>query len=292
MTSEPEYKSLRRLFLATDLSARCDRALDRAAMLAAETSAQLTVVHAFEPDVYAMTQDPRPAPSWRQRPDLKHAIALKQLHRELGQLDIPFELILDEGDPADVILRTANDHTGDLIVTGIARNETFGRFLFGGTVERLVRSGSVPVLVVKNRPLGPYRDIVVATDFSPASRKAIDTTQRMFPEARITLLHCYEGTASALVRPAEAGHISHEISQGEYDRFINSDAEAAERLAKLPIFIEQGSLDCVIHAYAADKNLDLVVIGSQKKNALTRALVGSVAETAMASAPADVLVTS
>ena len=54
--------------------------------------------------------------------------------------------------------------------------------------------------------------------------------------------------------------------------------------------MEKGSIDCVVQAYAADRSLDLLVIGSQGKNALTRALIGSTAERAMASAPTDVLV--
>lgn len=281
---------IQRLFLATDLSARCDRALDRAAMLTSETSARLTIVHAFEADVYDMAVDLRPVPSWRQEPGLKQSIALKQLHRELGELDVPFDLVLEEGAPADVILKAADSPDGDLIVTGIARGETFGRFFFGSTVDRLVRSGAVPVLVVKNRSREPYRDVVVATDFSAASRKAIITAAKMFPGASITLLHSYEGTHSALMRPVEAGEISLKLSQREYQDFISTDPDTGPMLAKLPIFMEVGSLNCVIHAYAADKNMDLLVVGTQGKGALTRALVGSSAEALMASAPTDVLV--
>lgn len=281
---------IRHIFLATDLSARCDRALDRAALLAKETSARFTIVHAVEPDVYDMTRDPRPPLSWRQEPALKETIAIKQLHRELGELDLPFDLVLDEGSPADVIMRIANESSGDLVVTGIARSETFGRFFFGGTVDRLVRSGGVRVLVVKTRAREQYRDIVVATDFSAASRNAVVTAAKMFPNASITLLHSYEGAATALMGPVEAAEIGRKISEGEYQKFVKGDQETAEMLSKLPIFMEFGSLNGVIHAYAADKNVDLLVVGSQGKGALTRALVGSSAEALMASAPTDVLV--
>jgi len=289
MAPESARTGQRRLLLATDLSARCDRALDRAAILASECSAQLTVVHAFEPDVYAMTRDPRPEPSWRRQPNLKRTIAVKQLHQDLGRLDVPFDLVLEEGSPADVILRTAGKLAGDLIITGIARGETFGRYIFGGTVDHLVRSASIPVLVVKSRARNPYKDIVVATDFSPASRRAIDAAAEIFPNANIMLLHCYASSslARSISGDLEAGR---QIAEDEYKDFINSDPGSAARLAGLPIFIERGSIDCVVHAYAADKSLDLLVIGSQGKNILTRALIGSTAERAMASAPTDVLV--
>lgn len=290
MVSDVGRTAPRRLLLATDLSARCDRALDRAAILASQGSNHLTVVHAFESDIYAMTRDPRPAPSWRQQPDLKRTIALKQLHEDLGQLDTPFDIVLEEGSPAEVILRAAKELSGDLIVTGIARGETFGRFIFGGTVDLLVRSATIPVLVVKNRARTSYKDIVVATDFSEASRRAINVTATMFPNANISLLHCYAAIPSAMIRPDTAADVGHQMALGEYRDFINGDPGSAQGLSKLPIFIERGSIDCAIHAYASDKSLDLVVIGSHGKNALTRALFGSTAETAMASAPTDVLV--
>jgi nucleotide-binding universal stress UspA family protein len=290
MASDLTPKPPRRILLATDLSARCDRALDRAALLAAEAHAHLTVVHALEPDVSALIRDPRPAPSWRQQPNLKQAVAVKQLHQDLGQLDVAFDLVLQEGNPADVILRAADDVVGDLIVTGIARGETFGRFIFGGTVDRLVRNATIPVLVVKNRARAPYGDIIVATDFSPASRRAIDVTAKMFPAAKIVLLHCYEPTPSSITRPVSGDDGGRQLAESEYRDFLDGDPESAERLARLPIFMERGSIDCVIRAYAADKSLDLVVIGSQGKNTLTRVLVGSTAEMAMASAPTDVLV--
>lgn len=286
MTLEPSRTSSRRLLLATDLSGRCDRALDRAAILATEYSAQLTVVHVFEPDVYAMTRDPRPAASWRQQPDLKRAIAVKQLHQDLGQLDVAFDLILEEGAPADVILRTADALGGEMIVTGVARGETFGRFIFGSTVDHLVRNAKIPVLVVKNRARKPYQDVVIAIDFSQASRMAIDAAAMLFPNANITLLHWYKSMPSSILSPTVASDMARQTALDDYRDFVNGNPD----LARLPVFIEQGFFECIIQAYTADKNIDLLVIGSQGKNVLTRAIVGSTAEMVMASAPTDVLV--
>jgi Universal stress protein family len=59
--------------------------------------------------------------------------------------------MVEEGKPIDVILRAAKALGGDLIVTGIARDETLGRFGLGTTVDRLLRRSKVPVLIVKQR---------------------------------------------------------------------------------------------------------------------------------------------
>jgi nucleotide-binding universal stress UspA family protein len=277
------------LLLATDLSARCDRALDRAALLASEWNAQLTVVHALEPDIYAFSGESESVPSWRRDAILRRATAVKQIHQDLGSLDRDFDLIIEEGTASDVILQSVDDGR-DLIVTGVARNETFGRTFFGGTVDRLARAAKAPVLVVKERARDPYKDIVVATDFSGESITAIGLTMDLFPDARVALLHCYQSVRSGMMTPSAGVEIGRQLATGEYADFINAHSQSEPRLARLPIFMEYGSVDSLIKAYAIDKKLDLVVLGSRGKNTISRMLLGSTAEATMASAPSDVLV--
>lgn len=73
----------RRIILATDLSARCDRALDRAAALASAWQAELIALHALEPleDFHALSQERR-LPSWR-RPADATRIAEDQLRHDM-----------------------------------------------------------------------------------------------------------------------------------------------------------------------------------------------------------------
>jgi nucleotide-binding universal stress UspA family protein len=67
-----------RIVLATDLSARSDRALDRAMMLAARESAELVVLHVIEP-VAGNRYYPRTQPL-----PVLAALARKQLLHDLG----------------------------------------------------------------------------------------------------------------------------------------------------------------------------------------------------------------
>ena len=56
--------------LATDLSHRCDRALDRAVLIAKEWHASLLVIHALEQPVGdTVLGGQRELPSWRRPPD-------------------------------------------------------------------------------------------------------------------------------------------------------------------------------------------------------------------------------
>ena len=71
------------------------------------------------------------------------------------------------------IVRTAETRGCDLIVTGMARNETLGRFWLGRTVDRLLTTSPVPLLVVRQRVRRPYAHIVVATEMSDSSLHAL-----------------------------------------------------------------------------------------------------------------------
>src|SRR5262245_37921086 len=68
--STPNPDVLRRVLLATDLSARCDRALNRAVTIAGDARAHLLILHAFEEfDDPTLAEGGRLAPSWRAPPD-------------------------------------------------------------------------------------------------------------------------------------------------------------------------------------------------------------------------------
>jgi nucleotide-binding universal stress UspA family protein len=189
----------RTLLLATDLSCRGDRALDRATELAAEWRARLVVLNVL--------QAPAPVtdlPSWR-RPLDPHEAARRRVLRDLrGAEGLDLEVLVERGEPAPRILDVAGRLGCELIVTGVARDETLGRLLPGTTVEALVRRASVPVLVVKSRPRGAYRNVVVATDFSEGSRAALEAALALLPEARVRLFHAYHVHMESLVSDTTA----------------------------------------------------------------------------------------
>jgi nucleotide-binding universal stress UspA family protein len=281
----------KRVLFATDLSARCDRALDRAELLAVELEARLTIVHAVEPDALALTRKRENVFSWRRDPDRRVGIAKRQIQEDLSGRDTPFELVVEEGSPNDVILRAAGQLPSEIIVTGIARNETLGRSIFGATVEHLIRRAAIPVLIVKTRPRRSYKNIVVATDFSTASRTALTRSMEMFPEGIITLLHCYRAAPGPLLDSGTADSGGRQIALGDYETFLEASGGARASIAALPILMEPGSVDFVVQNYALDRGLDLLVIGSQGRNAVGRAIFGSTAELMLLTAPCDVLVT-
>src|SRR3546814_14857018 len=77
------------------------------------------------------------------------------------------------------------------------------------TVNHLARKTTVPLLIVRDRPFRPYDRLLVATDFSPSARVALETCISFFPAASITLFHAYVVPFAAYLRRSEAARDSH-----------------------------------------------------------------------------------
>ena len=97
-----------------------------------------------------------------------------------------------EGDIKAEILKLAENLAVNLIVLG-SSGESFSleKLLLGSTTKKIIRESSVPVLVVKNEDEPLYRNIVIPTDFTDASKKVVENTANLFPESLLKLLHLY-----------------------------------------------------------------------------------------------------
>ena len=275
------------ILLATDLSPRCDRALDRAVSLSQLWQAKLVVLHVLE-NLRNVSSDPI-VPSWR-RPADPVSVAERQLLADVGPAVEKADVVIDEGDPAEAIVRNAEKMGCDLIVTGIARDELFGRFILGTTVDRLLRSSDIPILVVKHRARRPYANIAVATDFSESSRHALEAAARYFPAQTLTIFHGYTPPMSGLATDSyEYRRQYQKVVEQEYETFLKATKSGDAIKRRVRSFIEFGRPVEVLREGVRDMNIDLVVLGRKGRSAISEALIGSVAKNIMAELPCDAL---
>jgi len=62
--------------------------------------------------------------------------------------EVPVEIVLSEGIPAEKIVETAKDSNADLIVIGSSGGTGYRKRILGSTTDRVIRwSGDIPVLV-------------------------------------------------------------------------------------------------------------------------------------------------
>lgn len=279
-----------RLLLATDLSMRCDRAIDRAVQLAGDWSAELDIMTVVET---ADRPDPLAVLSWPPADDKATRLhqARRQLQRDTRGLVLPARLHVAYGPAAAAIGRTAAELDCGLIVVGVGRNESFGRFLLGSTIEQLARSLPQPVLVVRSRVHGDYRRVLVATDFSPAARHALRTAAGLFADCDLTLYHAYTAPYGRVADlPIGRDSMRQLIEDGECAAFLAGCALPGELQSRLRLVLEGKGLEMALGRYVRDHDIDLVVLGTQGRSGLMNLLLGSSAARLLGWLPCDTLV--
>jgi nucleotide-binding universal stress UspA family protein len=287
----PKQTQRRAVLLATDLSARCDRALDRATLLAQEWNTGLIAVHALEQSQSFYDNElERRLPSWRRSHDAKQIVE-SQIQRDVMGIVAPFGVVVERSDPAELIARVAAAYKCDVIVTGIARDETLGRFGLGNTVDRLLRRSNPPVLITKGRVRSPYRNILVATDLSQASSSALETVLSLFPDDRLTVFHAYHIPFSGMAdNPDRLAEQYGRAADAECEAFLQSIEMNEGRRQRMDRIVEHGNPVELIAQYVQDKGVDLVALGTHGRSRLVRMVLGSTARDILWSLSCDALV--
>ena len=279
---------MKRILVATDLSERSDRAIDRAIILARKFGARLTVLHVIDEDLPASVAD-------RQK-----EAASANLQEHLSTLSnakaLEVEPVVTFGKDWTEILRRAEDDGSELIVLGTHRERGLGGLLRGTTVERVIRNGNIPVLVAKNRATRDYGSIVVGVDFSVYSGAAVEFGLRFASDAKVCLVHAYEVPFKAFL----SGASTHgEIKKAHEEQFSHMvGQEMAGFLARLgtpppeePIerVMREGGPHEVIHEEVAKLGAELLILGTHGRTGVSHAFLGSVAEEFLNDPPCDVV---
>jgi nucleotide-binding universal stress UspA family protein len=266
---------LGKLLLATDLTARSDRATDRAVLVSKQCGAELVAVHVMEPTA----RSPESAITNEER-------VRELLAYDLREAKSPAHFDVATGDPAERALELARAHGCGLIVTGVARADRLLGPTLGATVDKLVRTSDIPLLVVTERARDAYSNIVVAVDFSPASAAAVRTAAAWFPGARLTLFHAFDAPSIlAATDPRRISEQFHDAAQASYAEFVRD-----LQLPSPPIpMLRRGDPGALLRELATSRSLDLVVMGTRRRGPVAEVLLGSIAKRILAHLACDAL---
>ncbi len=204
-----------------------------------------------------------------------------------------------DGPPDVGILGEARRVRARAIVTGSTGRGGLGRLLVGSVTRALARRATVPLLVVKGRPLS-FTRLVVGFDGSRNARRAIDLVARLAPPrgGRVTVVRAVvpEPAPRRVHLPPAARRIAQESAAAlaaEARRRARAETETAARLLaragwKVGIDVRVGgALDTVL---AAARDAHLIVVGARGATGLRGLLLGSVATGALDRARVSVLV--
>ena len=277
--------TVKRLLVATDLSARSERAIGRGAILARQFQTELVLFHVVDDD----QPPPLVAAARCQAEELLRAAA--------PDLDGPKpEVLVRAGAPFEVVVQTAEERAVDLVVMGAHRKRILRDVFIGTTIERVMRTGRHPVLMVNRPPADPYGKAVVASDLSEASAGALRTAAALgfLGATEISIAHAFTPLAKDMM--AYAGierekieeHVTHAAADAR-NELVAFLAACCPELQKHPLLVEEGDPVDVIRRALAGLDAELAVIGTRGHTGLKRVLLGSVADEALRTLECDVL---
>jgi nucleotide-binding universal stress UspA family protein len=279
---------VQRIAAATDFSTRSQRAIRRAGRLAGEFGATLILIHVVDDDQPAEI-------AALERNEAERYLA--EQTSSLAELrDVACRVVVTTGHPAGGILLAAKDERAEVIVVGTHRKQALRDIFVGTTVERIIRTGSLPVLMVNADADQPYRRVLTPIEAAVPSVNAIKTAEALgLADGReVILLHAYVAPGKGKLELAG-------VRGGQVAAYLAGERRTATN--ELTAFLQANGIDLqawkyrfeegmpfeVISRVAAQTAPDLIVIGTHGRSGLARMLLGSLAEEVLRRMDYDIL---
>ncbi len=133
---------LHTILFPTDFSERSQAVFPFACSLARDQGARLLVLYVDPPPLFHGEVVAR-----RQEPDYEDRL-WAELRRFQAPAGVHVEHLLEEGKPAEEILRAAREHRCDLVVMATHGRTALRRLLMGSVAEDVLRQAPCPVLTL------------------------------------------------------------------------------------------------------------------------------------------------
>lgn len=267
------------LLAITDLSAEGDRAVLRAAMLAAQHRALLKIMYA--PGDLAGSD----------RSDVKEGTArlAAEVHK---RFDILVKNVSHIGGNIQAVVEEAR--WVDMLVMSERRERSVTAFFLGQPIERLQRVIACPILLVRLEVARDYRRILVAVDFTPEPKKLVKIAWSLERHAQVQLFHAMTTLYPGKLRyndvferamktyPRESPRDAHERV------FYLSDSSTARR-NRVIAAIGRGDAGRQAVIQQQHANAELLVVGKRRTSSFADFVLGSVAQRVLLCSTGDVL---
>jgi len=189
---------------------------------------------------------------------------------------IQAKVLVEVGDPRDLILEMEEKEDPDLVILGSHRKGLIEKILIGSTAEKVVKHGKKPVLVVKGSEPTLSKEVLIAYDFSKTAQNMVEFALRFLKpfKVRVKLLHVEEPIDLPLVE---------RMIQSIYQKYREEKFKYLEGLKGR--FEEEGfdvSVEVVSGKDPAEgimdsihQDVELVMMGSRGLSGIKRVVLGS-----------------
>ena len=268
------------ILVATDISERSDRAIERALHLANDHNAKCHVVSVVD-DALPVEISDNLARSISQR--------LQALVNRTAD-GVETEVTVLRGETVEMLTRFAILHDADLTVLGMHRPRVFLDGFRETTMERLVTSSKVPVLLVKNNVESSYRNALVLISFSPSCVTAINTVKQLAPAAAVSSFHALQVPFSdhaSETGDTEMARAAAQDAEKVRDRWVASNS-LPDGTPETEIIA--GSVRQVMEEKLQTLTPDLLAIGAHTRSGLVMRRLGAFAAELVRQPPVDLLI--
>jgi universal stress protein E len=274
---------------ASDLGPATAGAVQHATWLAQRAQAHVTFFTALN----------QPAPPWcllhsergeRGRSALEQGCRgrLQELVRQAQEQGARAQAVLAPGKAWVEIIQRVRREGHDLVVIGARDHGLMRRALFGSTAQKLLHNCPCPVWITRPGPHPGPRQVLIASDFSPAADNAVclGLALARLAQARAHLLHVVDYPLEHHWSTGEA-----EAWMDVYRRKVRSAAEKELNTQLERCGYQGGNGHVAVHVgdgagipdeailqFIHDHAIDLVVLGTVARGGLAQVLLGNTAE--------------
>jgi nucleotide-binding universal stress UspA family protein len=231
---------------------------------------------------------------------------LDEAAQAVADAGVTIERVIAEGEPDEWIVDTAANRGVDMIAMTSHGRGAIGRAIFGSVADRVARTATVPVLIVRaageDAPqAAAVKRIVVPLDGSELAERALPIASEIAKRLRVPI-HVFRAVDPVTAMPVAPGvfgaapTVSGEIADQIWEE-AESEANQTVRDAVADLQKQHGidAAGSILHGSPffaiseATRPDDLLVLTSHGRGGVRRWLLGSVAEKLIREAPAPVL---
>lgn len=257
---------MKNILVASDLSERSRGAVRRGVGLAAHLNARLTVLHVVDGAMPAALADQVQKEAGAR---LAEAVAEDASGREIAH-----DILVVVGDTIEEINGVAAASAADLLIVGVHRRRVFLDHIKETTMEHLIRSSRLPVLLVADTAEHAYAQVLGGVDLSQVCAAGLRQVFKIAPGAALTLFHAHE---MSFRKEAERDYATWQAV---------SDLPPG---LPAPTFVEATAADA-IHDLMAEGGYDLLAIGAHTRSNVGRYILGGFSAGLIRKPPCDLLI--
>jgi len=273
--SEQKLLGFKHILIATDFSPASELATEYALGIARRYGSQLTLVHALSPE----PREPIPMDSPRDLDGerFKAEQRMTELTEKVTKTGVSSRLRIERGRIWDVLSSLIQREDVDLLVLGTHGRGGIKKLALGSVAEEVLRRADCPVLTVgpkvADAASADFRRILFATDFGPASAKALPYALSLAEGqgGKVVIVHMIRPMPAIATAYAPAGCAAEDLIEWE----TTAKQDSLKKLKKLvppetklvvppeyvirTDFLPEGILNA-----AAEHEVDLIVMGANR----------------------------